>query len=353
MSRSKSRSGMLALMLALVLALTVGLALAGCSSEEGQDASSASSSSASSAEASDEVAAAADELRIASMKGATSVGLASMMQQEQGQFTVAAAADEVSTLLLQDEVDIACVPANLAATLYQKTDGDIRVLDVNTLGVLYVVAADESVDSVGALAGRTVYMTGKGTVPDYTVRALLAAAGMSTDDVTIEFKSEPAEVVALISADETAVGILPQPYATSATIKDENLHITLDLNAAWDEVVGADGGSIATGVTIAKASTVEENPEAIEEFLRRHAASVAVAQDDPASITQTVVELGIIDNEAIAEAAIPMCNVACLTGDELKTALSGYLQELFEQDPASVGGVLPGDDFYYGASAGA
>ena len=157
-------------------------------------------------------------------------------------------------------------------------------------------------------------------------------------------------MVALLSEDETAVGILPQPYATSATIKNENLHVTLDLNAAWDEVVGADGGSIATGVTIAKASTVEENPEVIDEFLARHAASVAVAQDDPASITSTVVELGIIDSEPIAKAAIPMCNVACLTGEDLRTALSGYLEALFEQDPASVGGALPGDDFYYATS---
>ncbi|MDO4290625.1 MAG: ABC transporter substrate-binding protein [Eggerthellaceae bacterium] len=337
--------------IALAFALCGVLALAGCAGNAGSQASSAASSSsdATEAAASAEVAEAADALRVVSMKGPTSVGLASMMQQEQGQFTVVAAADEIGPMLLQDQVDVACVPANVAATLYQKTDGQIRVVDVNTLGVLSVVTADSSVDSVAALEGRTVYMTGKGAVPEYTLRALLSAAGLDMEDVDVQFKSEPAEVAALLAQDATAVGILPQPYATSINLKNPSIVATVDLTQAWDELVGADGGSVVTGVTVAKASFVEENPAVIDEFLARHAASAAVAQDDPASVAQAVVDLGIIENAQLAEAAIPRCNVVCLTGADMKTALAGYLAKLYEQDPASVGGALPGDDFYYGA----
>lgn len=342
-----------AVLTACALALVVVAACAGCSSaSDGASssassvASSAASSAASSSDAA-EVEQAADSLRIASMKGPTSVGLASMMQQNQGVFTVAAAADEVSALLLQDEVDIACVPANLAATLYNKTDGAVRVIDVNTLGVLYVVTADESVDSLEALAGRTVYMTGKGTVPEYTLRALLAAAGMSMDDADVQFKSEAAEVAALLGADENAVGILPQPYATALTLKNSDVKMTIDLTQAWEEATGGSQGSVITGVTVARASFIEENSEVIDEFLARHAASALVAQSDPASITSTVVDLGIIESEAIAEAAIARCNVTCLAGEDMKSALSGYLDALYAQDPSSVGGALPEDDFYY------
>ena len=338
-----------AVLTACALALVAVVACAGCSSASDGASDSASSAASSAASSSDaaEVTQAADSLRIASMKGPTSVGLASMMQQNQGVFTVAAAADEVSALLLQDEVDIACVPANLAATLYNKTDGAVRVIDVNTLGVLYVVTADESVDSLEALAGRTVYMTGKGTVPEYTLRALLAAAGMSMDDVDVQFKSEAAEVAALLGADENAVGILPQPYATALTLKNSDVKTTIDLTQAWEEATGGSQGSVITGVTVARALFVEENSEVIDEFLARHAASALVAQSDPASITSTVVDLGIIESEAIAEAAIARCNVTCLTDEGMKSALSGYLDALYAQDPSSVGGSLPEDDFYY------
>lgn len=328
---------------AFACAAVLVLALGGCSAQEESSASSAESQAEPTAEAEQ----AASALRIVSMKGPTSVGLASMMQQEQGQFTVVGSADEVGPLLLQDEADIALVPANLAATLYSRTEGQIRVIDVNTLGVLYVVTGDESVSSVEALRGKTIYMTGAGTVPEYTLRALLDASGMSMDDVDVQFKSEPAEVAALLVEDKSAVGILPQPYATSVTIKDADIKMTLDLTDAWEEATGGDAGSIVTGVTIAKASTVEENPEAIAAFLANHAASAQAAVDDPTSIAQTVVDLGIIDSAPIAEKAIPLCNVCCLTGVDMKAALSGYLQALYDQDPASIGGALPGDDFYY------
>lgn len=335
---SKARAALAA---ALVAAM---LLLGGCASEaadEQQDQVAAAADTA----ADETAAAAADELRIGSLKGPTSIGLAAMMDGGEGQFTVAAAADELAPQLLQGQLDIVLVPANLAATLYQKTDGAVRALDVNTLGVLYAVSATD-VTSIEQLRGRTVYMTGQGTVPDYTVRTLLAAAGMQ-DAVDIQFCAEPTEVAARIAQDAEAVGILPQPYATAASMKDEALKVGLDLTSAWDEATGGERGSIVTGVTIALADTVQADPDAIDVFLRRHAASAEVAQTDPAAIAGKVVSLGIVSNEQLAEATIPLCNVVCLTGDEMQEALAGYLSALYDQDPAAVGGALPESDFYY------
>ncbi len=291
----------------------------------------------------------ADALRIGSMKGPTSVGLAHMMQLEQGEFTVVAAADELTGLLLQDELDIALVPANVAALLYQRTDGQIQVIDVNTLGVLYGVSLDGSISSVEDLYGRTVYMTGKGTVPEYTFAALLEAAGMTAEDVTIQFCSEPAEVAAQIAQHSDAVGILPQPYATAITIKNSDMNIVLDLNEAWIELTGGALGDFVTGVTVAKTATIQEHQAAIDLFLQRHEQSAAAANADPASVAQTVAELGIIESESLAEQAIPRCNVVCLVGNSMKEVLSGYLECLYQQNPESVG-ALPDDSFYYGCA---
>ena len=333
------------------------LALTGCAAPAANQSSASSSASASSSGAAEADAKAAmaeaDALRIGSLKGPTSIGLASMMMEGQGIFTVAATADEIAPKLLQDELDIVLVPANLAATLYQKTDGNVRVLDVNTLGVLYAVTMASDVTSVADLRGRTVYMTGKGTVPEYTVRALLEASDVALSEVDIQFRSEPAEVAALIAQDNEAVGILPQPYVTAATLQNDALKSVIDLTSAWEEATGGTRGSLITGVTIAKASTVENKAAGIAEFVRRHAASTNVANDDPATIADEVVELGIVGNAQIAQKAIPACNVVCLTNQYLINALSGYLETLYEQDPASIGGALPGPDFYYYEKPGA
>ena len=332
--------------LAAAVLLCAGLVLGGCAAgTDSQQDAQAQDAAATDTAADEAAAAAADELRIGSLKGPTSIGLAAMMEGDEGVFTVAASTDEIAPQLLQGQLDIALVPANLAATLYQKTEGAIRVLDVNTLGVLYAVSAAD-VSSIEQLRGRTVYMTGKGAVPEYTVQALLAAAGLE-GEADIQFCSEPTEVVARIAQDAEAVGILPQPYAAAASMKDEALKIGLDLTSAWEEVTGGERGSIVTGVTIALADTVESQPDVISVFLRRHAASAEVAQSDPAAIASEVVELGIIENAQLAQAAIPLCNVVCLTGDEMQNALQGYLESLYDQDPAAVGGALPDSSFYY------
>jgi NitT/TauT family transport system substrate-binding protein len=289
----------------------------------------------------------ADALRIGSMKGPTSIGLADMMQQDQGEFTVVGAADELTPLLLQDQIDIALVPANVAAVLYARTEGQIQVIDVNTLGVLYGISADENISNIEDFRGRTVYMTGKGSVPEYTFMALLDAAGISEDELTIEFCSEPTEVVAQITKQNDAIGILPQPYATACTLKNENLHTVLDLTESWAEITGGQKGDMVTGVTVAKTSTIQDHEGAIELFLQRHEASTEVAVNDPSAIVAKVVELGIIENETLAEKAIPNCNVVCYTGEEMKEALSGYLDALFQQNAAALGGSMPGDDFYF------
>ena len=286
------------------------------------------------------------EVRVGALKGPTSMGLMALTDQGGGNsydFTMVTAADELLGLLATDKVDIALLPANAAANLYQKLDHDLAVIDINTLGVLYVVTADETVTDLASLSGRTVLLTGKGTTPDYALQYLLSAYGV--EDVTLEYKSEAAEVAAALAADPAAVGLLPQPFATAAQVQNTALRQAVDLTAQWDAL--DNGSRLVTGVTVFRRSYLKAWPEVVDSFLADHAASVAYAQEHPTETAALIEQAGIVAKAAIAEKALPYCSLTCLTGEEMKTALSGYLAVLHGQDPRSVGGELPGEDFYY------
>ncbi|MBS7158589.1 MAG: ABC transporter substrate-binding protein [Collinsella sp.] len=318
-------------------------ALAGCGGHT--DAGSAPAGSAPSH-------ASATGVRVASLKGPTSIGLVSFMDRAKDAdafesdytFTIATSADEILPSMIKGDLDISLIPANAASVLYNKTEGGVRCLDINTLGVLSVVTGDASLTDFEQLANRTVYLTGKGTTPEYAMNYLLAAAGIA-DTVTLEFKSEAAEVVSVLAADASAVGILPQPFVTAALVKNPALSAPIDLTDVWS-THSEDGSRMVTGVTVVRAAFADEHPEAVEEFLKAQNASVDAVNDDPSAAAPLVVEAGIVDAEPIAAKAIPGCHLVCITGDDMAAALSGYLQVLSDADPSSVGGALPDDDFY-------
>lgn len=293
-------------------------------------------------------------VRVGGLKGPTSMGLVFLQEQaESGQaaqeyeFIMAVAADELLPLMIKGELDIALIPANVAGVLYNKTEGGVSVIDINTLGVLYLVSGDNTIDSMESLRGRTVYLTGKGTTPDYVLQYLLRANGIDPSECPLEYRSEATEVAALLAEQPQAAGLLPQPFVTVACAQNEELDVVLDMNEQWNLAQGEGGSSMVTGVTVVRNAFLQEYPGAVQSFLEEHAASVRVIQEDPDKGAQLVVAAEIIAKEPIARKAIPQCNITYIDGEEMRQALSGYLQVLFEQDPASVGGKMPGEDFYY------
>ena len=251
-------------------------------------------------------------------------------------------------LPMKGELDMAAIPANLAATLYQKTEGGIQAVAVNTLGVLYVVEkGGDTIQSMADLAGRTILSTGKGTTPEYVLRYLLNANGIDPDkDVTIEYYSEATEVTAQMANTEDAIAVLPQPYVTAAGLQDDTLRVALDLTEEWNKVADT---QLITGVTVVRKEYAEEHPDVVAAFLTDYAKSVEAANTDLDGTAALCEEQGVVAKAAIAKKALPNCNIVCLTGDELKTNASAYLQVLFDADPKAVGGAMPGDDFYWTA----
>ena len=294
-------------------------------------------------------------VRVGGLKGPTTMGLVKLMQDAENgeaqnayEFTMVTAADELTAMVAGDQVDIALLPANVASVLYHKTNQNVSVIDINTLGVLYLVSGDTSITSLDQLAGKTVYLTGKGTTPDYVFNYLLSSAGLSAEDVTLDFRSEATEVAAILAENPEAVGLLPQPFVTVALSQSDALSIIMDLTEEWDKLQAEDSNSrLVTGVTIVNNDFLSSHPDMVDAFLEEHEASALYTDNHPAEAAELIAAAGIVAKAPIAEQALPYCNITCITGEDMKEALSGYLEVLYEQAPESVGGSLPDDAFYY------
>ena len=293
----------------------------------------------------------AGEVDVAALRGPTSMGLVKLMEESENgftdnsySFTLEGAPDAIVPLLVKGDIDAAAIPGNLASVLYNNTKGQIEVIAINTLGVLYIVENGDSIQSVDDLRGRTIYSAGKGSTPEYALQYILSSNGLEVGkDVFIEWKSEHAECVAALKADKNGCAMLPQPFAATAMMQDGNIRIALDLNDLWEEKVGS---VLITGVTVVRKDFASENPETLQAFMEDYASSVEYAQCDVPGAAALIGKYGIVPEKA-ALVALPYCRISFITGEEMKEALSEYLSILYEANPKSVGGALPDDGFYY------
>ena len=292
-------------------------------------------------------------VRLGGLKGPTSMGMVKLFDdadsglgQNAYTYTIAASANELTPQLVQGELDVLAVPANVAAILYNQTEGGVVLLAAGTLGVLYIVEkGGETVTDIKSLASKTIYATGKGATPEYALTYLLAQNGLELGrDVNVEWKSEPTEIVAQMATMDNAVAMLPQPFVVVARGQVDGLRVALDLTKEWNALGG--GSQLITAVLLVRSEFLEQHPQAVEKFLDEYTQSVDFLNDQPAEASVLVEKYGIV-KAAVAEKAIPDCNIVCITGDNMKTMASGYLQVLYDQNPESVGGKLPGDDFYW------
>ncbi len=292
-------------------------------------------------------------LKIAALKGPTAMGMVKLMEDADNQttanqynFSIAGTADEISGGLIQGNIDIAAIPCNLASVLYNKTEGKIKIAGINTLGVLYLMETGDTIHSVEDLKGKTIYSTGLGTTPQYTLNYILNAHGIDPEkDVTIEYKTEATEVATLLSQTENAVAMLPQPFVTTVLLKNDKARVALDVAKEWDAVKN-DESSVVTGVVVVRSDFLEQNKEAVDAFLQEYKVSAEYVNQNVEDAAALVGKYNIID-AAIAKKAIPDCNITMIQGNEMKDKVNGYLTALFNQNPKAVGGKMPADDFYY------
>lgn len=284
-----------------------------------------------------------EALKIAGLKGPTTMGIVKMMEDNTNNtYEVLGTADEASVKIIKGEIDVALVPANLASVLYNKTQGQVQIAGINTLGVLYVLEKGNTVNSIADLKNKKIISTGKGTTPEYVLNYLLSKNGI--DDADIEYKSEATEVAAELNSGKADIAVLPQPYVTSVIEKNADIRIALDLTQEWNKVDSS--SALVTGVIVIRKEIAESRKADVKAFLAEYKSSVQYVNSNVDQAAALVAKQGITTEE-IAIKAIPYCNIVLIEGEDMKSKLNGYLKVLYEQNPASVGGTLPDEGIYY------
>ena len=292
------------------------------------------------------------DIKVYALKGPTGMGMAKLMSDSDAgtttnkyDFTIASAPDEVTAEIIKGNYDIAALPTNLASVLYNKTEGKIRVAAVNTLGVLYVLENGDTVNSLEDLNGKELYATGQGSTPEYILRYVLETNGI---DCNVTYLAEHSELAAQMISGDVSLGMLPVPNATTV-LAQSDARTAIDLTAEWEKAAEKNGDSSALymGCVIVNPDFIEESPEAVDAFLEEYAASVKYVNENIDDASAMIESYGIVPKAAIAKKAIPDAHMVCITGDEMKTGLSGFYNVLFGFDPKSVGGAVPADVIYY------
>lgn len=296
-----------------------------------------------------------ETIRVGALKGPTAMGMVKLMDDAEAgntanryEFTIAAAIDEITPKIVQGQFDIAAMPANVSSVLYNNTDGAVSVLAVNTLGVIYIVETGESVQSAADLKGKTIYASGKGATPEYALNYVLKQNGIDPEkDVTIEYKSEHAECAAALAEAENGIAMLPQPFVTTAQVKNDKIRIALDMTEEWEKVqTGEDKSALITGVVVVRNEFLQAHPEAVAAFMDEYKASTEYVTANVEEAAALIEKYDIVP-AAVAQKALPYCNITFIEGQDMKTQLGGYLNTLFEQNADAVGGTLPDEGFYY------
>ena len=302
-------------------------------------------------------------VKIATLQGPTGMGMSYLLKDAKNTATlntyeaeVCSSPDEITGRIVSGKLDMAALPTNAAATLYNKSNGKIKILAVNTGCVLYVLEKGDTIKDIKDLKGKTVYVSGQGSTPEYILNYLLSANGLEAGkDVTLDFTyNVHNDLVAAAAAGKADVVVLPEPAVTALLAQDEDMHVAFSFADAWNAATKGtenEGAAVDMGCVVVNTAFADAHPDAVEAFLYEYKNSIDKVNDESLidETAQTIADVGIVAKAGVAKMALPRCNIIFKTGDEMKTELIGFYKVLFDAQPNSVGGKLPNDDFYYGA----
>ena len=289
-----------------------------------------------------------DAVRVAALKGPTGMAISHMMAENDGTyaFTLAGAPQELNAMLIAGQVDIAALPINAGAVLYNKTEGSVRALSLITRGMLYILEKGDSVHSAADLAGKKILSAGQGATPEYVLNYILDANGVKAD---VEYKSEHAEVTTLAAQGLADLVMLPEPQVTSLLMKAPDFRVALDITeefAAAARKNGEENARLSMSVVVVRTAFLQEHPDKVAAFLSDLEASIAYANTNVSAAAQEIAAQGILPSAAVAEKALPSCTLVFIAGEDMRAQAAPLYDILFKANPASVGGKTP-DDAYY------
>jgi NitT/TauT family transport system substrate-binding protein len=295
------------------------------------------------------VASDVDVVKIATLAGPTGMGLIGVINDNSGKYEVEILSmpDQIVPKIVSNEVDFATIPSNLASVLYNKTEGAISIVAINTFGVLYIVDSTGEVTELADLEGKTLSATGLGASPEYVLTKILAENGLTNgENITVDFMPSHSDLSNAVAAGDAAIGMLPEPFVSMTLAKAEGTNVVISLNEEWEKIFG-EGAQMPMGVTVVQNSFLEAHPDLVAQMMEDYQASVDYVHSETEQAAADMVAAGIIGNQGIALQAIPRCEISFVVGEEAQTMVDTFLNVLFESNPKSVGGTVPGGDFYY------
>lgn len=288
------------------------------------------------------------KIKIAALKGPTGMGMAKLMENKNSyDITVYDSPDEIVSKIVNGQLDAAAVPSNLASVLYNKTKGQIQLVGINTLGILYIVENGNTVKDIKDLKDKTIYSSGKGSVPEFALNYILKENGLTAGkDVIVDYKMNHSDLAAAVASKKVNLAVLPEPFVTTAKMKDNELQVPIDLTKEWDKV-SQGKGKLIMGTLIFRKSFIDSRSKDVDAFLKEYKESVDFVNNNKVEASKLIEKYGVIPKAKVAEEAIPKCNIVFISAKEGKDDLQKFYEVLNENDPKSIGGTIPDENFYY------
>jgi NitT/TauT family transport system substrate-binding protein len=297
-------------------------------------------------------------VRLGVLKGPTGIGMAKLLKDHTDRITynryettISGSPDAIVAKITTGELDIAAVPTNLAATLFNKTNGQIQLLAINTLGVLHILEKGDAVQNLEDLKGKTLYATGKGSVPEYVLNYLLIQNGLDpAKDLTIEYKTEHTELATLAASGRADLVLLPEPFVTTVLSQNVGFRRAIDITTEWADTMDRlelRRNILSMGCVIVRKDFAENNRDTVNDFLSEYETSINYVTENHTQAAEIIAEYDILPSASVAKMAIPGSNIIFIEGEVMKNQIMNFYNILFIADPKSIGGAMPGDDFFY------
>ena len=251
--------------------------------------------------------------------------------------------EEANVNIAKKTADLSIIPVNVASILYNK-EMDISLLNVNTWGILYMVAKEGLIQSWDDLKGKEIHVGAQGASPDVLTRYLLQKNGIQEEEVTLQYSSSP-EIVQKMIAGQGEVAVLPEPLLTQALKKAENIEVVYDYAKEWQGIHGEDRRLPQTGMVIQN-GFAQKYPKWVQEFQKTYAEAVVKIMEDPSIVSEVVEkEMGI--PQVVFEEAMTRIHLEAVDASDGKEEVQAYLEALLALSPTMIGGSVPDAEFYY------
>ena len=287
--------------------------------------------------------------KVYALSGTTALGMAQMINGGAYDISLNDDPQAIANAVISGECAIAALPTNLAAKLYKKSEGKIQLLALNTLGVLYVVDTTGKVNTIEDLRGKTVYIPNEGANPEYVTKIILESSGLKVGTDVFLATTQPATPAALRDAvinGQVDIAVLPEPMVSIVTSSNLNAKVKIDLTSQWEKLFN-DRTTLVQGCLVINKAFADANPVEVKKFLEDYKASVDYINTGSDDAIGMIVNAGIIGKAPVAKKSLPNCNICCISGNDMKAAISVFYEKLFSLDPTSIGGAIPDDGFYY------